>query len=280
MKNNNLKILLKNNLLLNKQENNNLIFNNKVIFIINHQNGGIFSILLLGLMAAMEYNNISEFTIEDPYDVAKYVSSFEYTNYINYTPKNIYSDLLNIRNIKIKNFDLGKEILKKLKLNQDLLKQLQNYVNNFEIDNQTLGIHIRLTDMNFHHNYSRLTTDDYIKKTEFVLNENPSIKNIFIASDNHESIDELKKHFSNEKINFVENIFRSDVSILDNKKFMNKILFYLNHTNIEIKKKFIYDTFLDMLCLSKCGYLIYRISNVANFALLYSDSIEKIYKLD
>jgi hypothetical protein len=133
--------------------------------------------------------------------------------------------------------------------------------------------------MNFHHNYSRLTTDDYIKKTELVLNENPSIKNIFIASDNHESIDEFKKHFFNKKINFIENVFRSDISISDT-KFTDEMLFHLNHKNTEIKKKFIYDSFLDMLCLSKSGYLIHRISNVANFALLYSDSIEKIYKLD
>ena len=56
--------------------------------------------------------------------------------------------------------------------------------------------------------------------------------------------------------------------------------FILENKDETIKKKFIIDSFIDMLCLSYCSYLVYRISNYANFAILYSDTLKQTYKMD
>jgi hypothetical protein len=133
--------------------------------------------------------------------------------------------------------------------------------------------------MNISNHYSRLTINDYIKKIEEVI-KTVEIKNIFIASDNDESIEILLKYFENKIIvNYIPDLYRAEkqeTSI----NFTEQQLSYLKNKDIEIKKKFITDSFLDMLCLSKCGYFIHRTSNVSNFAILYSDSIKNIYKLD
>ena len=40
------------------------------------------------------------------------------------------------------------------------------------------------------------------------------------------------------------------------------------------------DAFIDMLLLSKCGYLLHRVSNVPEVALLYSDTIKYHYSIN
>jgi len=250
--------------------------------IINHPHG-IFSIFSLALMSMMEHslynNNIMSFKITDTFNIFDLITQKNNCIYTNYTPKNIYNDFLNITNIKSKNFLLGKNILKKIKLSDELMNLVNLNISKYNINNKTLGIHIRLTDMNINH-HSILSINTYIDKIRKIIKEN-QISNIFLASDNDESIDIIIKHFANENlsINYIPNLIRS-LKQETSQDFTIQQYNYLYNTDQEIKKNFITDSFLDMLCLSKCGYLIHRTSNVANFAILYSDSIEHIYKLD
>jgi hypothetical protein len=122
-------------------------------------------------------------------------------------------------------------------------------------------------------------SNDYIKIIEEVI-ETYQVENIFIASDNNESINFLLKYFENKIIiNYIPDLYRAESQETSN-NFTQQQYSYLYNQDKEIKKKFITDSFLDMLCLSKCGYLIHRTSSAANIAILYSDSIEKIFKLD
>ncbi len=82
-----------------------------------------------------------------------------------------------------------KKINKKLKYQKFILDEANKYVNNFNIDENTFGIHIRLTDMNsIHPEYGIISIERYINETKKILYEHQNINKLFIASDNYESI--------------------------------------------------------------------------------------------
>ena len=93
--------------------------------------------------------------------------------------------------------------------------------------------------------------------------------NIFVASDNEESILKLKTIFGN-RISYVPNLIRAKTEIEDSST--------LQSDNFR-STKFWQEAFLEMLLLSKCSTLICRTSNVANMAIISSNSIKKIIML-
>jgi len=253
----------------------------EINIIINYQ-AGIFSILSLGLMIAMEYafyNNLKSFTISDSFNISKFIS--DENNYEVHFPNDLFNNYLDITHIYRINYELARETIKKFKLKQEIIDIALDFKNKFDINENTLGLHIRLTDMNVLHTYSKLTLDDYIKKINQVLEENPNIDNILIASDNYESIYKIISHFENIniRVNYLPDLCRS-ATAENSLEWTEKQIWYLENKDETIKKKFIIDSFIDMLCLSYCSYLIYRISNYANFAILYSDSLKQTYKMD
>jgi hypothetical protein len=144
----------------------------EINIIINYQ-AGIFSILSLGLMIAMEYayyNNLKSFTISDSFNISKFIS--DENNYEVHFPNDLFNNYLDITHIYRINYELARETIKKFKLKQEIIDIALDFKNKFDINENTLGLHIRLTDMNVLHTYSKLTLDDYIKKINQVLEEN------------------------------------------------------------------------------------------------------------
>jgi len=178
-------------------------------------------------------------------------------------PKPVYTDLFNNPDIT-----LLKKIGKQLKIHN-------NIIPNPNVDKNTLGIHIRLTDMNISHahDYGWVSFDDYLSQIDIILNNHPNIKKIFVASDNDESIEKLKKYYRNI---IYYNVSNRSVKENDTNVSVQYQTFLRANANSEFLWR---DSFLECLTLAKCGILLKRVSNLNNTSVIFSDSITKVYNL-
>ena len=163
-----------------------------------------------------------------------------------------------------------KFIVSKLKLKPAVTTKI-----NPEIDKNTLGVHIRLTDMRKGHpeHFSNIprSKDDYISNIKQIISENTNVNKIFVASDNDISISEVKEHFPNLIVNNVSNRWHAQ---------NDRNCSYTEYQYTQMaNEQFWIDSFVEMYSLSKCGYLLYSISNLSHSSLFFSNTISKIYKL-
>lgn len=201
-------------------------------------------------------------TTENPFDWVFDQKNFKPTNTIASTIKPLHAEFLNEKDFDIK-FSNYKNLVHKFKINSSVIERI-----NPVIDEDTLGVHVRLTDMNItHKEYGVLTTDSFKRKIDEVLKESGKSK-VFVASDNVGSIEKLAKHFDI-ITNSVNNI-SSDEQGLNYNKFLRD-----NSGN-----KFLWqDTFLDVMSLSRCGELIHTTSNMAIASVMFSNTITKKHRI-
>jgi hypothetical protein len=116
--------------------------------------------------------------------------------------------------------------------------------------------------------YGIRSYEDYLEKIKDILSQNESIENIFLSSDNSESIEKLIKDLPNIKINYIADNLRCDYEDSDNSQFQI--------SNLK-DDDYVISCFIDMYLLSKCGYLIRRISGFSLCSILYSNTYKKTY---
>jgi hypothetical protein len=155
-------------------------------------------------------------------------------------------------------------ICSKIKIKDTVLNKIRD-----DISEKTLGVHVRLTDMLQHHNkdHGGGSTKEYVEIIDQIIKEN-EVKNIFVASDNESSLKILSLNF--------EIINNDSKNINETEYGGNYFKYQLDNLNNEF---FWVDSFVDMLSLSKCGILIYKLSNLNNASLFFSKTLTKSYKL-
>ena len=161
-------------------------------------------------------------------------------------------------------FNRYKEIITKIKFNEKLLTKLKYYEEKLNITEKTIGVHLRLTDMNIYHksDYGYKDFNDYLK---FINKDD----DFFIASDNEESLEKLRNIFGN-KIKYVPDLIRAKT---ENEDSLN---LQLDNFKNDI---FWEQCFIEMLLLSKCGSIICRTSSLANASIIHSNTIQKIIRI-
>lgn len=161
-----------------------------------------------------------------------------------------------------------KAIAAKLKYKQELRVLLDDYLYLLGVDQNTIGVHIRLCDMNIAHvkDYGYVSFDDY---AEAIRKELDLGGKIFVASDNKESITKLQRLFG-KRVIFLKDLIRAETEIEDSSNLQAK---YFK------EERFWREAFLEMLLLSRCSKLICRTSNLAHMAIISSNTIKKIIRL-
>ena len=160
-----------------------------------------------------------------------------------------------------------KKTIKKLKFNQNLIDKIDYYLDKYKINEDYLGVHIRLCDMNKYHSvYGVLSYDNFLKKIKEEKGKNTKI---FLSSDNKESIKKLKLEFGDDVI-YLDGFIRGEKESEDTLKLQLD-----NFRNNKLWE----EAFIEMILLSKCGKLICRTSNLNNVSVIYSDTIKKIIRL-
>jgi hypothetical protein len=236
---------------------------------LNMYAGGIFSKYMFGIQNAILYESDSYyFNIMDERtnpDMFNYV--LDQTHDSNY--QEIICDNLGSYHKfnpieKSKNFDQYLKIIKKLKFKKELLDKVDYYVRKFGIDSSTVGVHIRLTDMNIEHekDYGVLSFEDFKSQ----LNSDTKY---FISSDNNESIVKLIELYG-DNIKYIDGMIRCEFEHINSSS--------LQLDNFKRPELWI-QAFLEMLLLSKCGTLICRSSNLSNASIINSKTIKKIIRL-
>lgn len=261
---------------------NNLILN------LDFHYAGLISKLFVALGACIlktDIQNINSFKIiimdkrfpnKHVFDYIYDWTNVQYTKIVNFTENDwsLSSKILNIRNVteNKEHFEKAHTLIKKNIIKSDIMERINKQIQDFNISDNTLGVHFRLTDMNKYHSnaYGYMSYEDFLTKIKEVLTIHPNIQNIFIASDNHDSIKKLKQDLKDVKINYIKECIR------ENNETSEFYEFQLNNLTNE---QFIVDSFIDMYLLSKCGYFIHRISGFAACSIIYSDSIKEIYTL-
>jgi hypothetical protein len=170
-----------------------------------------------------------------------------------------------------KEFKNLKQIIRAIKFKQDFIKLVESTISKLGIDNNTIGVHIRLCDMNIAHgvNYGIACYEDYKKLLDKIM-VGTKVR-LFVASDNYKSITKLQKDYGKERILYIEGMLRGyteeeDTSILQVENLSTKRLWE--------------EAFLDMMLLSKCSQLVCRTSNVVNASILFSDTIQSVIRID
>jgi hypothetical protein len=155
------------------------------------------------------------------------------------------------------------EICSKIVIKDSLKDRVKSYANTFAGD--ILGVHVRVGDMNIcHPEYGVFHTSDYINKIKEI---NPS--NIFLASDNNESIRLIRESVSCNIIT-VDGLIREENSDFEPNGIAVKLL--------NSEQQWL-DVWLECLLLSLCSELLCRVSNISNSAIIFSDTITKVHRL-
>jgi hypothetical protein len=157
-----------------------------------------------------------------------------------------------------------KTIVSKLKIKDTVINKLK------PLKGKALGVHVRLTDMEIlHPSYGKgIVTNTFYEATKRTL-QSESFDSIFVSSDNDESLEYFK-----EKINIVYNDVGNRVKVANDGN--GQLGLQINKSGDE---DFWVDTFLEMLSLSKCNTLIYRVSNLNNASVLFSQTIKDTVKI-
>ena len=166
------------------------------------------------------------------------------------------------------NINKYKDIVRKIRFKKSLIDRINYYANQLDINDSFIGLHIRLCDMNVAHarNYGILSFNDYLVELKKHISNDTKI---FVASDNYESLDKLKKEFK-DRIVYIPDFIRGLKESDDTAKLQ------LDHFK---DSKFWEEAFIEMIILSKCGLLICRSSNLSNASIIYSNTIKKIIRL-
>lgn len=195
----------------------------------------------------------------NPFDFVLEQSNDNITHTVIARPLNNYTNILENPNYKKLS-----TVCSKLKIKDVVLDRIDN-----SITEDTLGAHVRITDMNFMHpEYGKSSTKDYIKKINELTNEK-KFKNIFVASDNKKSIELIGNDFD---------ILYNNVNNRSNHEHGGvNYMTYLRKQSGE--SQFWVDSFVEMISLSRCGELLYKMSNLNNASVLFSNTIKKTHRI-
>jgi hypothetical protein len=237
--------------------------------IINVGGGGIFSKYMLCVqnLANINFEKVYLNTIDNRTnnDIFNSVLNQTLTDDLTNIECNHIQGYCNHNKIELSGkFNIYKNVVSKFDFKNDLLDKIKTLQEQLNITEKTIGVHVRLTDMNIHHinDYGCSNFNDYLK----CFNEHDDL---FVASDNKESLNKLIDIFGS-KIKYVPNIIRGETekentSLLQLTNFKNSVFWE--------------EAFIEMFLLSKCGSLICRASNLTNAAILHSNTIKNIIRV-
>lgn len=195
------------------------------------------------------------------------------------------SNIIEINGIypEIRNFFTDKEGINKLhhskefinnhlKFHPKLLSLVEYWCKKLQIDNNTLAVHLRLTDLNDAHSYElgKCFIEDYVKVVKLALKENPSINKIFVATESNTNLQIFKSQIDIPVV-FVPNLRRTS------SKEENYALFYKEQVKFLKQPNYSREVFLDLMLLSKCCTLVGRMSAVTNTSIILNNQLEKYY---
>ena len=154
--------------------------------------------------------------------------------------------------------DIRKATQSFFKFRDELMKKINYICIEKNINEKTLGVHIRMNDWNSIHggDYGYVYYEDYTREIDDILNNN-DINNIFVGSDNYVTLEKLKNRYGN-KFVFIEGILRRPDEHIGDRPGDDRAVMLRHYYEAIANIDLYISSYMDLLLLTKCGYFIGR----------------------
>lgn len=220
---------------------------------------------------------MSEYGIDDPYDnILNYVldqkTDHTYVDMGELPIGTWYSRFKRIE--ESPSLDRYKRTLQKIKIKNSIHNTVNNFCKENAIGSHTLGVHVRMTSMVIHTRRPDevdVSWEKYYNAIDYELNTG-NYGNIFVASDNRESIDLLDRRYPNMVKCFPDML-----------RFPNILITNYSDWHWDYDQFFMKpwweESFIETMTLARCGGMVCRESNLSNMAVVFSNSIKRVTRV-
>jgi hypothetical protein len=125
--------------------------------------------------------------------------------------------------------------------------------------------------MSLHTNYAPVNIEDYYRTIDSEL-DTGNYKGLYVATDNVESLVKMEQRYGH-IIRYYPNLLRLPTENIRNSEDWSWEfdMFFL--------EKFWQESFMEAMTLSRCGAMICRDSNFSNAAIVFSNTLKKIIRV-
>jgi len=162
-------------------------------------------------------------------------------------------------------------VVKKLHIQNEITTRVDDLCQLVNINQDTLGVHVRLTTMSVHTNYVPVTIEDYFDAVDREL-ETGNYNGLYVATDNVESLVKMEQRYAN-VIRYYPNLLRLPTEEIKN------VSEWSWEYDMFFRKQFWQESFMEAMTLARCGAMICRDSNFSNAAVVFSNTLKKIVRV-
>jgi hypothetical protein len=164
-----------------------------------------------------------------------------------------------------------KRVLRKLHIQNEIKTRVDDLCKLVQIDQRTLGVHVRMTTMAVHNNYQIAQFENYCTAIDKEL-ETGNYNGLYVATDNVESLVKMEQRYGH-IIRYYPNLLR-----LPNEQITERWQWSWEY-DMFFRKQFWQESFMEAMTLARCGGLICNTSNFSNAAIVFSDTIKIVVRL-
>lgn len=163
-----------------------------------------------------------------------------------------------------------KRVLNKIHIKNEIKTRVDDLCKLVNINEQTLGVHVRLTTMSLH-THAPVTIEDYFRMVDQEL-ETGRYNGIYVSTDNVESLVKMEQRYAR-WIRYYPNLYRLPNETIgnDNEWAWEYDMFF--------HKRFWQESFMEAMTLARCGALVCRDSNFSNAAIVFSNTIKNVIRV-
>jgi hypothetical protein len=165
-----------------------------------------------------------------------------------------------------------RRVLAKLHIKNEIKTRVDDLCRLVAINEKTLGVHVRLTTMSVHTNYIPVTIEDYFAEIDQVL-ESGDYDNLYVATDNVESLVKMENRYAS-VIRYYPNLLRLPTETIQN------VSEWSWEYDMFFRRQFWQESFMEAMTLARCGGMICRDSNFSNAAIVFSQSLKHIIRVN
>jgi hypothetical protein len=164
-----------------------------------------------------------------------------------------------------------KRVLRKLHIQQEIIKRVDDLCELVNINEKTLAVHVRMTTATAHADRAAVSHEDYVKTIDREL-ATGNYTGLYVATDNVESLVKMEQRYGH-IIRYYPNLLRLPTESIGN------IEEWSWKYDMFFHKRFWQESFMECMTLARCGGLICRDSNFSNAAIVFSNTLERIVRI-
>ena len=164
-----------------------------------------------------------------------------------------------------------KRVLNKIHIKNEIKRRVDDLCKLVNINENTLGAHVRMTSMAVHQNFGRITHEDYCRAIDQEL-ETGNYNGLYVSTDNVESLIKMEKRYAS-IIRYYPNMLRLPT------EYITDLWQWSWEYDMFFRKQFWQESFTECMTLARCGGMVCRTSNFSNMAVVFSNTLKKIIRV-